>query len=207
MTRFHMHHISLAIALIGCTCAWAIAQTDETTNGVAPQASFEQLESDSLEFMQEHHPELVSLIKSLKSMRQKEYETAIREISRIKRRLENLSKREPDLYGLELEAWKTKSKIDLMIAKGMARDQSFDKEKLRELLKVQVENQKKRWKHEQASISKRQSQLSDLLSKMNGHEEEKVEQQLTIHLKNLEAKLGKNKKPKSENQPAKADKP
>lgn len=165
------------------------------------EASIEQLEPDAIAFVQEHHPELVSLLQSLKAMRQKEYEIAIREIVRTRKRLESLAKREVETHAVELEAWKLQSKIDLLIAKGIARDKAFDAAALRELLKLQVENQKKRWKHEQTTLVKRQEQLGQLLLRTEGHEEEKIDQQLSILLKRVDSKIGKTKKPKQEAKP------
>ena len=162
----------------------------------APATPFEVLEEDSIAFVKEHHPELVSLLQTLKPMSQKEYQTAIRDIAKTRKRLEMLLKREVESHSLELESWKLQSKIDLLLAKGVAGDKSFDKEGLRSLLKNQVENQKKRWKLEQASLLKREQQLSDLLSKTEGHEQERIEQQLTNLMKRMEnkEKASKNKK-------------
>ena len=165
------------------------------------EAPIEQLETDAIAFVQEHHPELVSLLQSLKAMRQKEYEMAIREIVRTRKRLDALAKREVETHAMELEAWKLQSKIDLLIAKGIARDKAFDTAVLRELLKLQVENQKKRWKHEQTTLFKRQEQLGQLLLRTEGHEEEKIDQQLSALLKRVESKIGKTKKPKQEAKP------
>lgn len=162
----------------------------------APATPFEVLEQDAIAFVKEHHPELVSLLQTLKPMSQKEYQTAIRDIAKTRKRLEMLLKREVESHSLELESWKLQSKIDLLLAKGVAGDKSFDKEGLRSLLKNQVENQKKRWKLEQASLLKREQQLSDLLSKTEGHEQERIEQQLTNLMKRMEnkEKASKNKK-------------
>ena len=72
-------------------------QTDSVASDSPTQPVLEQSEADAIAFVREHHPELVSLLQSLKSMRQKEYEMAIREIVRTKKRLETLAKREADL--------------------------------------------------------------------------------------------------------------
>ena len=131
---------------------------------------------------------------------------AIREIVRTKKRLDAISKREPELHSMELDAWKLKSKIDLLMARGIARDKSFDKAALRDLLTLQLENQKKRWKHEQATLRKRQEQLAELLSRTEGLESDKVEQELATHLKNVDSKIGKSKKSKQDIKTSKEDK-
>ena len=131
---------------------------------------------------------------------------ALREIVRTKKRLEALAKKEIDLHGMELDAWKLKSKIDLLMARGIAQDKSFDKNALRELLSQQLENQKKRWKREQNSLAKRQEQLAELLARTEGFENEKVEQQLSAHLRSVDAKMGKTKKSKQDAKITKEDK-
>ena len=179
----------------------ALGQKETNTGETQVQPTFEQLETDAIAFVQEHHPELVSLLQSLKAMRQKEYEMAIREIVRTRKRLESLAKREVETYAMELDAWKLQSKIDLLIARGIARDKAFDTAVLRALLKQQVENQKKRWKHEQTTLVKRQEQLVQLLLRTEGHEEEKIDQQLSTLLKRVDSKIGKTKKLKQEAKP------
>ena len=131
---------------------------------------------------------------------------AIREIGRTKKRLEALVKREPELHSMELDAWKLKSKIDLLMARGIARDKSFDKAVLRDLLSQRLENQKKRWRHEQTTLSKRQEQLAELLARTEGSENDKVEQELSTHLKHVDAKIGKTKKSKQDAKSTKEDK-
>ena len=189
---------TMFVVLICLGSAQTLGQKETNTFETQTQPTFEQLEADAIAFVQENHPELVSLLQSLKAMRQKEYESAIRDIVRTKKRLDALAKRESEIHAMELDAWKLKSKIDLLIARGIARDKTFDTAELRDLLKLQLENQKKRWKHEQANLAKRQEQLADLLSRTEGHEDEKIDQQLSAHLKNVDSKVGKTKKPKQE---------
>ena len=200
--RFAICAITLLCFAIGSVRAQKGFELVETQ----VQPTFEQVESDAIAFVKEHHPELVALLQSLKSMRQKEYDMAIREIVRTKKRLEALAKKEIDLHGMELDAWKLKSKIDLLMARGIAQDKSFDKNALRELLSQQLENQKKRWKREQTTLAKHQEQLTELLARTEGFENEKVEQQLSAHLKSVDAKMGKTKKSKQDAKITKEDK-
>ncbi len=175
----------------------------------APTPTFEQIESEAIEFVKEHHPELVSLLQLLKAMRQKEYEAAIRDIVKARKRLESIVKRDPETHAIELDAWKLQSKIDLLLARGFARDKAFDTKILRGLLQDQVENQKKRLKNEQANLSRRQEQVADSLGRLEGHEDERIELQLAALMKRVDAKTDKLNKPKSETKPTKEvkDKP
>ena len=123
---------------------------------------------------------------------------AIREISRTKKRLDGFAKRGPDIYLIELDAWKIQSKIDLLVAKGIAREKEVDNDVMRGLLKDQVENQKKRWKHELETLAKRQKQIYGLLQMTEGHEEEKIDQQLAALQNRVGIKIVKPKKSKQE---------
>ncbi len=191
--------ISLTSFLMATLCLpEAIAQKSVTGDDSHSLTSFEQSEKEAIEFVKEHHPELVSLLESLKSMREKEYQMAIREISRTKKRLDGFAKRGQDIYEIELDAWKIQSKIDLLIAKGIAREKEVDKDVMRGLLKDQVENQKKRWNHELETLAKRQKQISGLLLMTEGHEDEKIDQQLAALQNRVGSKIGKSKKTKQE---------
>lgn len=170
------------------------------------KTEFELMEEVAMGFVTTHHPELVSLLQLLKAMKEKEYESAIRDIIRVQKRLESLVKREPVLHAIELETWQLQSKIDLLLAQGYAKDKAFNKKSLKQLLKEQVEVQKKRWKHEEASLAKRQEQVAELLRKLEGHEDERVEQQFATLMKRVDTQSGKSSKPKPEAKPTKETK-
>ena len=74
-------------------------------------------EAAALAFAREHHAELAELIATLKSSSLPEYEQAVRELYRVRERLFQLQKREPERHALELELWKTKSRMRLMAAR------------------------------------------------------------------------------------------
>lgn len=158
--------------------------------------SFEKQESESMEFVQSHHPELVALLQRLKSMKPDEYETAIRDIVKVRKRLETLEKRDSKLHSVELDAWKLQSKIDLLLARAVAQDKEFDPSALRTLVQKRIENQKERLEAELASLLERQTQIKDSLGRLEGHEEERVSQQLSALMKRVDSKrvkTGKNK--------------
>jgi len=225
--RFQCHQLLIALMVSCFVNAPALGQKNTTSidlNNKSPSVrvenvdrdttatatpTFEQVEAEAIEFVKEHHPELVSLLQLLKAMRQKEYEAAIRDIVKARKRLESIVKREPETHAIELAGWKLQSKIDLLLARGFARDKAFDTKILRGLLQDQVENQKRRLKNEQVNIIKRQEQVADALGRLEGHEDEKIEQQLAALMKRVDAKTDKVIKPKSGAKPTKEakDKP
>src|SRR5690349_21481699 len=74
-------------------------------------------ERAALEFAKEHHSELSDLLGHLKAAQPKKYQQAIEELWRISERLGTLQKRDSDRYALELELWKTKSRIQVLAAR------------------------------------------------------------------------------------------
>jgi len=163
--------------------------------------SFEEQESESMEFVQSHHPELVALLQRLKSMKRDEYETAIRDIVKVRKRLETLEKRDSKLHGVELDAWKLQSKIDLLLARAVAQDKEFDSSALRTLVQKRVENQKERLELELANLLERQKQIKESLERLEGNEEERISQQLSALMKRVDSKRVKSGK----NKPTKKD--
>ncbi len=172
---------------------------DNSTN----RSAFEQMESEAMSFVKQHHPELVSLLELLKAMKEKEFEIAIREIDKARKRLDSMLKGDPERHQLELDSWKIQSKMDLLLAKGFANDKAFNSKALRALLKDQVENQKLRLQNEQVNLVKRKRQIDEQLEKIQGHESEKVDQQFTALMKRIDAKVGRPVKAKLESKPTK----
>jgi hypothetical protein len=161
-------------------------------------AEFAAIEASAIAFVNEHHRELGSLLQLLKSMKEQEYEAAIREINKNQRRLESIAKRDTEGHSIELEAWKIQSKIDLILARAVAQSRDADPDQLRKLIRKQYDIQKKRLRHERNVLSERQKTIKESLERMESQEEERIEQQLTNLSKRIRQKIDKNAKSKSE---------
>src|ERR1700719_964914 len=84
-------------------------------------------EAAAITFVRQHHAELVDLLNQLKESKPAEYQAAIRELFQTSERLAPLSEQAPPRYELELEAWKVKSRIQLLAARStMSGDKSFE---------------------------------------------------------------------------------
>src|SRR6266700_2080015 len=84
-------------------------------------------EAAAITFVRQHHAELVDLLNQLKETKPAEYQTAIRELFQTSERLAQLREQDPQRYDLELDAWKTKSRIQLLAARStMSGDKSFE---------------------------------------------------------------------------------
>lgn len=187
-----------------CSGTWIIADDlqSKAANRDESLLSFEDQETKSMEFVQSHHPELVSLLQLLKSMKRDEYEIAIRDIVRVRKRLEVLEKRDPPMYSIDLDAWKLQSKMDLLLAKAVGRDTELDTNALRNLVEQRIENQKKRLALELERLLERKKQITESMERIEGHEQERVSQQLAALIKKVDAK---KKSPPNKNKPAKKD--
>ena len=202
-----VEHAILFFCLVPFACGSMLADDVKDPKGQPPgkghsvvrdesSQSFEEQESESMDFVQSHHPELVALLQRLKSVKRDEYETAIRDIVKVRKRLETLEKRDSKLHGVELDAWKLQSKIDLLLARAVAQDKEFDSSALRTLVQKRVENQKERLELELANLLERQKQIKESLGRLDGHEEERISQQLSALMKRVDSKRvksGKNK--------------
>ncbi len=71
----------------------------------------------ALAFVQQQQPELARLLDYLRKNQPRQYQRAVRELSRTAERLSQTRDRDPRRYELELQAWKARSRIDLLAAK------------------------------------------------------------------------------------------
>jgi predicted nucleic-acid-binding protein len=207
-----IEHAILFCCLVPIACGSTLADDGKDPKGQPPgkghsvvrdesSQSFEEHESESMEFVQSHHPELVALLQRLKSMKRDEYETAIRDLVKVRKRLETLEKRDSKLHVVELDAWKLQSKIDLLLARAVALDKEFDSSSLRTLVQKRIENQKERLELELANLLERQKQIRESLERLEGNEEERISQQLSALMKRVDSKRVKSGK----NKPTKKD--
>lgn len=73
-------------------------------------------EAAALAFVREHHPELQALLIQLKESQPKQYEQAVRDLFRTSERLASFQERDGQRHDLELKAWKTRSRVQLLSA-------------------------------------------------------------------------------------------
>lgn len=183
------------LAILATSSAHLFAQDKpRSTPAIQENDSAEATEAKALDFVQNHHPELKDLLSVLKAMDAQQYATAIRDITRARRRIESLSKRSPEMQNVELQGWVIQSKIDLLLAKAVASDGKWNRDELKDLVQKRLENQKMRLKVEKENLEARMKQIEESLSKLEGKESDRVEQQLGGMIRKLESKRPANKK-------------
>ena len=88
-----------------------IRNSAATRRAVTPER-----EAEALAFVREHHPELATVLEALKPRNPAEYRKAIGELSQVARTLAEVKARNPRRYELALDAWKAKSRVELLAA-------------------------------------------------------------------------------------------
>lgn len=139
----------------------------------------------TMDFIKSHHPELATLLEVLRTTDLAKYEAAIKDVSKVIKRVEAARKRDQKIYELEIESWKIQSKIDLLLAKGMAKDKSFNEHDLKQLLENRIDNQMQRTNREIELIDQRRASLIESMNKLNSTRQSQVEKQYANMLKRL----------------------
>ncbi|MGE0605749.1 MAG: hypothetical protein AB7O62_01390 [Pirellulales bacterium] len=96
-------------------------------------------EAAALMFVRIHHPELSAVLEQLKANKPEQYDRAIRELFRTCEQLNRTQDNDVQKYALDLEAWKVKSRIQLLAARAsLGEDPALDQQ-LREAANRQSE--------------------------------------------------------------------
>lgn len=134
---------TLLSLMLFATTATAI----EPTNSIGPLAANGALVDQSLPanaderageseaavllLVQSHLPQLAVMLDRLRDANPRQYDRAIRDLSRWVKRLESAKKRDPNLYGIEVDLLKAETNVDLLSAKLKVRDDPSDRNLLR----------------------------------------------------------------------------
>ena len=156
-------------------------------------------EAETLAFVRLHHPELASVLEPLKTMDLAEYAKAIRELSQVARNLADLKVRNPKRYEVMLDAWKAKSRVELLAARLANAPSEELTSELRQAIavKVEVEIRRNRFDLEQAEAVVKKAREN--IDRLENNREAVIEARLRA-LK--PKKPAKNAKPPVEGKPA-----
>lgn len=132
-------------------------------------------EASVMAFVEQNHPQLRGLLSQLKESQPREYERAVKELLRVKDRLDSIQGKDAKLHGMELEAWKLQSRIQLISARlRMARNKNKDKAGDGAAESVNVDGREGLEQDLEEVIKKHVDVRAEILT----HERNKVEQQL-----------------------------
>lgn len=135
-------------------------------------------EAKAIAFVQANHPELLDVLKPLKTMRNEAYQKAIRELYQTSVLLEEMKKRDETRYLFARDAWQLKSRADLMAARLRTAPSESQSEELRRLLELQVELQIRQQEFERERLLARIKRIEANLSHLNENRERTVDRQM-----------------------------
>src|SRR5262245_30571782 len=145
----------------------------------APRITPER-EAAAISFVQRNHPELAELLSYLKSSQPEEYERAIRDIFRATERLALIQERDSLQYDLEVSAWTSQSRVQLLAAKLKMGATDELKGQLREALKTQNEAKLALLKHERQKFADRVQRLEKDIARFETDREDVINRQLNL---------------------------
>ena len=165
--------LALAVAFGGDGDEKAPAKID--TRAPALPALGEADEAAVLAFVTEHHPELAKVLEVLKPMNPAEYRKALVELSLVRRSLADLKTRNPKRYEMALDAWKTKSRVELIAAQlaGSPGEELRSQLRLAIEAKLDAEVRRQKFDLEQAEAAAKKARES--LDRLEKHRDAIVE--------------------------------
>ena len=159
---------------------------ETATNKIAAPASKTDLpitaerEAIVLDFVQQNHAELKELLTHLRDNRRKDYERAIRELSRDAERIGQLKGRDARQYDLELKAWTIKSRIQLLTAQMVMGNKEEIRGQLKTLLNEQMDIRADLMKRERERAQERVAKLDQEISRLENERQKILENQLQL---------------------------
>ena len=136
-------------------------------------------ETAVISFVKEHHTQLADVLQSLKSRHAQAYARAIADLNRTRERLEQLQNRDEARYERELEMWKTKSRIQLLVVRiKMNPEDAALRHEFKSLVGRQVEQHKEQLLSERQRIEQRLAKIDEQLEKLSENSDQLIERQM-----------------------------
>lgn len=165
-------------------------------NSPQPSDGDDEADASTLSFVRLHQPELANLLQYLKSKRSSDYRDALKEIRRVRERLENLKKKDQELHDVELALWQNSAQLRLWAASisvSSKRLSEADRSKLTQLVTRENELMTRRLTLEKARTEARLEQLNQQLSKRVDQSESIIAKGIKTWESRIERPAGKNK--------------
>jgi hypothetical protein len=162
-------------------------------------------ESAVTAFVQKHHPALLELLIHLKESLPKEYQQAIRDLSRTQERLSQYESRDPQRYELELKLWQAQSRGQLLAARlQMSGDEKL-REELRATIREEYDLRITLLKHERDRLTTRVEKLDEQIEKQEKNRDSAIEREFALLTKPMSGP-SRNVKSNTKKSPAKTSK-
>lgn len=183
----------LAVLFAGATFAQEKAtktdqpavKSDAADKAIPPKGKAElpmtvEREAAVMTFVQQNHAELKELLTHLRDNRRKDYERAIRELSRDAERIGQLQDRDRKQYELELKAWTIKSRIQLLTAQLVMGDKEEIRSQLKTLLNEQFDVRSALMIRERERVQERLARLDQDIVRLEAERQKLIDNQLQV---------------------------
>lgn len=120
-----------AVAARPATNSKSLADSGKKSTPTTPIPVDRESEAKANELIQLHLPELKDVLKRLRADQPREYNRAIRDLSKSARKLELAKNRDERLYDIEVDLLKAQNQVNLLTAKLKVRDSESDRKQLR----------------------------------------------------------------------------
>lgn len=152
----------------------------------APIILTPEREAAAIQFVREHHPELVDLLKGLKQTNAAQYQAAVRQLFQTSERLAKIHETDPQRYELELKLWQIKSRIQLLAARSsVSRDPEIESQ-LRAALAEQAQVQLQELQMERDRAAARLKKLDASIEQFQSNRQRNTENQFNVLLRNID---------------------
>lgn len=135
-------------------------------------------EAAAIAFAEENHPELATLLSSLKQNNPTEFRAAVAELDRIVERLAAMKQKNPQQHDSELTHWKMNSRIRLLAARLTMSDNPAIEAELKTAVREKVELTLAERKAERERLQKRVEKLDQTISELSTKLDEVAEKEL-----------------------------
>ncbi|HEX3999979.1 MAG TPA: hypothetical protein VHX65_15615 [Pirellulales bacterium] len=134
-------------------------------------------EAAALQFVREHHPELVELLKNLKISHSAQYQAALRQLFQTSERLARIHETDPPRYELELKLWKIKSRIQLLAARSSMSNDPELAVQLKAALEEQAQVQLAELQLERDRVAERLKTLDSSVEQFKANRQRNIDKQ------------------------------
>jgi uncharacterized small protein (DUF1192 family) len=171
--RTRIAWVALVVVAVGAG-PMVQAQPEVKTKPAAVADVSREDETHALAFASRHHPELADLLTPMKASHPKEYQRALRELFRVSDRLTRLESRQPERYAIELDLWKTESRLRLVAAKSAMLDDEERRQQIETLVTERNSLRIRLYEFERAELEQRIAQLTKQIDSVKAQQSEGV---------------------------------
>ena len=146
----------------------AAAKNDtENRSKSKPKRSNEDREKAAVDFVKQHHTELVEILKQLKEVSPREFEVAIRELAQTSEKLSRFKERDKQRYDIELKSWQARSRGELLAAQLQMDNTPKIREQFRKVLLQQTDLRVELMKLEESRLADRLEKIRQNIESLN----------------------------------------